>query len=55
MEPLTLPAVAVIVVCPSETLAACPMFGVVALIVAMPAADELHITEVVMSNVLPSL
>jgi hypothetical protein len=47
--------VAVIVVCPSETLAACPTLGVVELIVAVPGADELHTTEVVMSNVLPSL
>lgn len=55
VEPLTVPPVAVIVVCPSETLAACPMFGEVALTVATPGADELHATEVVTSNVLPSL
>lgn len=55
VEPLTVPAVAVIVVCPSETLAACPIFGVVALTVATPGADELHATEVVTSRVLPSL
>ena len=55
VEPLTLPAVAVIVVCPSETLAAWPVFGVVALMVATLGADEFHTTAVVMSSVLPSL
>lgn len=55
VDPLTVPAVAVIIVWPRETLAACPMFGAVALMVATPATDELHATEVVTSSVLPSL
>lgn len=55
VDPLTLPAVAVIVVCPSETLAASPMLGAVALTVATPGVAELHPTDVVTSRVLPSL
>ena len=55
VDPLTVPAVAVIIVWPRETLAACPMFGAVALIVATPATDELHATEAVTSSVLPSV
>lgn len=55
VDPLMVPAVAVIVVCPSETVAACPMFGGVELIVATPVTDELHATDAVTSKVLPSL
>lgn len=55
VDPLTVPAVAVMIVWPRATLAACPIFGAVALMVATPATDELHTTEVVTSRVLPSL
>lgn len=55
VDPLMFPAVAVIVVCPSDTLAACPMAGAVALTVAIPGVDEFQDTEVVTSKVLPSL
>ncbi len=55
VDPLMFPAVAVIIVCPSDTLAACPRFGSVALIVATPGVDELHEAEAVISKVLPSL
>ncbi len=55
VDPLMVPAVAVIVVCPSDTLAACPMAGAVALTAAIPGVDEFHDTEVVTSRVLPSL
>ena len=55
VDPLTVPAVALIVVCPRETLAACPMLGAVALMVATLGTDELHATDIVTSSVLPSL
>ena len=55
VDPLMVPDVAVMVVCPSETLAACPTLGAVVLIVATLGTDEVQATELVMSNVLPSL
>ena len=55
VEPLIDPEVAVIVVCPVATLAACPMLGAVLLIVATTGAELLQVTDAVRLRVLPSV
>jgi hypothetical protein len=55
VEPLTGPEVAVIVLCPVATLAACPMLDPVLLMVAIAGAELLHVTELVRLRVLPSV
>jgi hypothetical protein len=55
VEPLIAPVLAVIVVCPVDTLAACPMLGPALLTVATAGAELLQETEPVRLRVLPSV
>ena len=55
VEPLIDPELAVIVVCPVDTLAACPILGVVLLTVATAGTELFQATEPVRLRVLPSV
>ena len=55
VEAVTVPEVAVMVVVPTPTLVARPSVPVAPLMVAMPVADELHVTVPVRFCVLPSV